>query len=163
MIYTRKGTKIDRYKGIVGKLVGKQLYVHKQYAHEVIETGLLSVATSVLEHDVVSERLPNFKYNCIMFNGGFIRFDSSPDFDTAREPHVGTYVTINLFKCACAGIGTSNHIWHHKWLWVKDDYQGFDVELSKRWSQFWIGRFNEVAKGTEKSFKRQLNRYGILR
>ena len=28
-------------------------------------------------------------------------------------------------------------IWHHKWMWVKDDYSGFDVEKSKMRSELW--------------------------
>jgi len=29
-------------------------------------------------------------------------------------------------------------IYHHKWLFVKDDYQGFDVDKSKERSAEWL-------------------------
>lgn len=156
-ICTLKGTKIRRYKNIVGKRVGRQIYVHKDYAHEILGHKMLGLAQAVLQSS-----MPDFQYNCVMYSGGYIRFDSAPDFDTAREPHVGKYVSINLFRACCDKIGESKHIWHHKWLWVKDDYKGFNVAQSKKWSQFWLGRVPEIAKGTDKSFYDQLKKYGII-
>jgi len=155
-VYTLKGTKIHRYKNIAGKKVGRQIYVHKNYADEVLGSKMLGLAQAVLKNT-----MPEFQYNCVMYNGGYIRFDSAPDFDAAREPHVGRYVSVNLFRARREQIGESNHIWHHKWLWVKDDYKGFDVAQSKRWSQLWLGRVAEIAKGTDKSFCEQLKKYGI--
>ena len=88
-----------------------------------------------------------------------IRFDEVSDFDTAREPHVGKYIAV--FPDGNIREGQSNNIWHHKWLWVKDDYQGFDVNKSMEWSKTWLGKVPEIAKGTDNSFKTQLQKYGL--
>ena len=37
---------------------------------------------------------------------------------------------------------SDSYIYHHNWLFVADDYQGFDVELSKARSQQWIALGN---------------------
>ncbi len=58
--------------------------------------------------------------------------------------------------------GHSNYIWHHKWLWVKDDYTGFDIEESYRWSEKWLAVLKEPAdeNGAER-WEKQLERYGL--
>lgn len=57
--------------------------------------------------------------------------------------------------------GDSNNVWHHKWLWVKDDYKGFDVDKAKKWSKLWLSKLNQIAKGTDKSFGTQLQKHGL--
>jgi hypothetical protein len=42
---------------------------------------------------------------------------------------VGDYFVVNIESGKTRG-GSSNMIWHHKWLWVGDDYTGFDVDES---------------------------------
>ena len=153
---TARGSTIRRYKGNVGKRVGDQLYVHKKYANEVIPNDVLKKAALVLK-----QKLPTFRFNSIMWDmkSNIIRFDEAPDFDTAREPHVGKYVWV--LPNDTVREGHSNSIWHHKWLWVKDDYNGFDVEKSKEWSSIWVSKVPEIAKGTDASFEAQLKKYGL--
>jgi hypothetical protein len=156
-IKTFKGTPIKRFKNNVGKFIDKQLYVHKNYADEVIPSNLLKNSQRILE-----KKFPDFVYNSIMWNmkNNDIRFDESPDFDFSSEPKVGNYVSINLENKSIR-VGKSDYIWHHKWLWVKDDYGGFDVEESKNWSKFWLSKLKEPAKGTKLSFESQLKKFGV--
>ena len=156
IIKTLAGTPIKRYKNLVGKQMGSQLYVHRNYAARVIPVNILQRATTALR-----KLYPDFKFNSIMLDAktGTVRFDEAPDFDTAREPHVGKYVSID--KNNTAREGKSNNIWHHKWMWVMDDYDGFDVEESKKWSQTWLSKSPEVAKGTDQSFQSQLKNVGL--
>jgi hypothetical protein len=153
VLYTLKGTPIKRYKNLVGKQVGPQLYVHKNYANKVIPQELLSKGVSLIG---------DFKYNCVMWDSklNVIRFDESPDFDTAREPHVGNFIKIlsdgNIVN------GSSQTIWHHKWLWVMDDYTGFDINESKEWSKLWLSKVAEIAKGgSDAAWGSQLAKYGL--
>ncbi len=90
---------------------------------------------------------------------GVVRFDEAFDFDTVREPHVGNYVTI--FPDGVVKEGNSLNIWHHKWLWVRDDYGGFDVDESKRWSEKWLSKVPEIAKGSDVTWNAQLKKYGV--
>lgn len=153
---TLKGTPIKRYKNLVGKQVGSQLYVHKKYASKVIPTNILQKAMGVLRRDY-----PNFKFNTLMLDAraNVVRFDEAPDFDTAREPHVGKVVAV--FPDGSTKEGKSNSIWHHKWMWVMDDYDGFDVQKSKDWSRLWLSKVPEIAKGTDQSWGDQLQKYGV--
>ena len=115
----------------VGKSIGGRLYLHKDYADGVIPSELLEKAKAML---------PNgFKYNALSWKKGQdeeLRFDEAPDFDTAREPITGDYVTVNV-KTGDVKQGHSDQIWHHKWQWVEPDYQGFDTQESYDWSRRW--------------------------
>jgi poly(A) polymerase len=156
-IKTLKGTPIKRYKNNVGKLVGPQIYVHRKYAAEVIPNDKLKFAAEVLKNIKA-----NFRFNSIMFNfeTGEVRFDEAKDFDTAREPHVGHYVAVS--PNGTTREGDSKSIWHHKWLWVKDDYTGFDVDKARQWSTIWLGKLSAIAKGTDASFGQQLKDVGLM-
>lgn len=133
-----------------------QIYLHKNYAKEVIPNEIYENALKVLE-----EEYPTFNYNCVMYDtsNNMVRFDEAPDFDTAREPKVGNF--IKVMPNGEATKGSSSNIWHHKWLWVKDDYSGFNVEESKLWSAKWLGILTETAKGTQKTWDKQLENHGL--
>lgn len=152
---TLKNTPVNRYQS-VGKRVGFQIYVHKNYMEDVIPAFILDQALMILKRTH-----PKFKYNSVMYNTmtGDVRFDEAPDFDTAREPHVGDMVKVD--KHGNVTTGHSDNIWHHKWMWVKDDYQGFDIEKNREWSKHWLSKMPETAKGTDESFQQQLNKYKI--
>jgi hypothetical protein len=157
VVKTKKGTVIKRYKNNVGKQVGSQLYVHKNYAGEVVPKERLEKAQNILK-----QNFPNFAYNCLMHDSsnGDVRFDEAPDFDTAREPVVGNMVTIK--SDGVVKTAKSNMIWHHKWLWVKDDYTGFDLDESKKWSQLWASKLEGIAKGNKEGFSQQLQAIGLI-
>jgi hypothetical protein len=140
----------------VGKRVGDKLYVHKKYANEVIPNDVLKKAALILK-----QKDPTFRFNSIMWDmkTNAIRFDEAPDFDAAREPHVGQYVVV--LPDGTTREGSSNNIWHHKWLWVKDDYPNFDVDKSVNWSRLWLSKVQGIAKGTDVSFGSQLKKYGL--
>lgn len=155
---TRKGNTIRRFKGQVGKAIGGQLYVHKNYAAEVIPTKVIEYAEKLLQRFD-----PQFQYNCIMLdlNRDEIRFDEAPDFDTAREPHVGKFVKIDLKGAKPPYEEYSDSIWHHKWLWVRDDYSGFDIDDAKEWSRMWLSKLREPAKSTNMTWNMQLRKHGL--
>ncbi|QDP54567.1 MAG: hypothetical protein Tp118DCM00d2C30442581_5 [Prokaryotic dsDNA virus sp.] len=154
-VVTQNGTLIRRANGIVGKKVGNDLYLHKSYLNQYPEY-----------QDLVKEaknKIPkNFKYNTLKINTktGEVRFDQSPDFDTASEPRVGKYITVG--KRGKVTEGESNAVWHHKWLWVQDNYKGFNVYESQSWSRTWLSKLQEVAKGGSKNaWQEQLKSVGL--
>jgi len=138
----------------VGKQIGDKLYVHKNYVNRVLKSSH--------ELEIYESCLPNgFSYNCVMldFKNRRIRFDEAPDFDSAREPHVGDYVELGPYLFSIRR-GHSNSIWHHKWMWVDDDYTGFNVEESYLWSKFWT-KYIRRPSGSERIWIKQLNESGI--
>ena len=117
----------------IGKRIGGELYVHKNYAIEAgVPADQLKFALSKIPAD--------FDYTVIKYNpkSGMFSFIESPDFDTADEPISGTSLrvapdgTVKTTKQA-----VDPWIYHHKWQWVPDDYTGFDVEQSKQRSRQW--------------------------
>lgn len=158
-LHTLRGSAIRRYKNNVGKQVGPQIYVHKYYADEVIPKAIWDKANGIL-----TRSNPDFDFNSVVFdvNAKVVRFDEAPDFDTAREPHVGNYIMVYLDGKRPPRVGHSDSIWHHKWLWVKDDYTGFDVDKSKEWSRIWLAKVNGPAKGTDMSWQSQLKNSGLV-
>ena len=69
---------------------------------------------------------------------GAVSFVQASDFDASDEPTVGAAITVRAN-------GTTRRreqladpfIYHHKWLFVADDYGGFDVDASKQRSKRW--------------------------
>lgn len=126
---TQKGSAIKRSKYGVGKLIGGFLYLHKQYVKDVIPKKVYKNAI---------EKTKGFYFNVVKWNvkDNTISLFNSPDFDSADEPVAGEYMTISPDGKVKKGFTKS--IWHHKWLWVKDNYKGFDVEKSFQRSQKWL-------------------------
>ena len=133
----------------VGKRMGSRIYVHRRYARDVIPPDVWSEARKRL--------YKGFKYNTVMYDtkDGSVRFDEAPDFDTAREPHVGRTLTVWPDE-STPGIGCSMMIWHHKWMWVKDSYRGFDVEESFEWSRKWLAYVQGPASGSPYHWELQI-------
>lgn len=157
---TNKDSEIRRMFDNVGKAIGGYVYLHKNYAEDV-----MSIERWKKAQELCKEADPELfdSYNCIRytFNNGNVRFDECPDFNTAREPHVSRYLEVSPKTGEVLRSGYSNNIFHHKWLWVKDDYKGFNVQESYNWSKLWLGKLQETAKGTNRTWMEQLNRYGL--
>ena len=156
---TLKGSSIKRStKYGVGKEIGGEIYFHKDYAEDILPDEVLSQALQLLE-----EEHPGFEYNCLKYNPktGVVAFQEAPDFDSAREPVVGDYVSANT-DTGVVKTGHSNYIWHHKWNWVKNDYSGFDVAESWNWSKAWLSTLTEVSDGNGiERWNAQLDKFGL--
>lgn len=131
VVKTKNGSPIQRSKYGVGKSIGGNLYLHRNYVTEL--------PTDMQQKILNAEQLiDGFKYNTLKvgLNDGRITFIDSPDFDTSPEPSVGEYVAVSPDESVKRG--KSSAIWHHKWLWVKDDYRGFDVGDARERSQKYL-------------------------
>ena len=108
----------------VGKSIGGCIYIHRQY-ESVFGEILLRAKNHISE---------NLEYTVVKFNRltGAVSFINSPDFDTAHEPTVGQVLTVRSDGTVAKRKQLNDpYIYHHKWLFVRDDYEGFDVEQSK--------------------------------
>jgi len=142
---TIKGSIIQRSKYGVGKDINGCIYIHKNYEF-IIPEYTLNACKKIL-----SLNFPDFKYNCLKWHYADpdkrfphkITFINCEEFDTSHEPVVGKTITIkaNTNKDS-QEYGwkkqKNKQIWHHKWLWVKDDYKGFDVQRSFERSKTWL-------------------------
>ena len=164
------GSKLKTYKGSpiqrcprfsVGKEIGGDLYVHKDYADEVVPETILKSTQRALE-----SKYPDFEYNCIKYDPNTFRisFQEVPNFDTEREPVVGDYVIVEYHPSGSEVLksGHTNHVFHHKWLWCKNDYTGFDVAEAWNWSKKWLSTLREPSDGNGIArWNAQLDKYNL--
>ena len=128
-----KELKLKRYKGIVGKPMMEYVYFHRNYINKFPQWQV-----NIVEK---MSKLPNdFKFNTIRYNTktNVVTFINSPDFDSADEPISGDNYTVdNDGNLKFYKQPANPTVWHNKWLWVIDDYPGFDVTKAKERSVFW--------------------------
>lgn len=114
----------------IGKEIGGRLYVHRSSEHVLGE--VVCEAKRYLPDD--------FDYAVVRFDNrqGTVSFIECQDFDVADEPTVGRSVTVSSGGVLRRREQRADpEIYHHKWLFVTDDYPGFDVETSRRRSEVW--------------------------
>ena len=136
-VRTMKGTPIKRSSWGVGKDIGGFVYFHKMYLNAIPESRQAIVWDAYNKIHEVNGDEPEFNVIKVSKDKPIVSFISSPDFDTEPEPTVGSYINVNTDNDTIKS-GKSNSIWHHKWLWVKDDYTGFDVQESMERSKQWL-------------------------
>lgn len=135
---TKKGSPIKRYKD-VGKKMGNDLYIHKDYIDEYVDPDFIQKRINYLPVGV--------KFTIIKINrkDKYISFIYSPDFDTADEPIVSdAYKVKNDGAVTLTREKKVPQIYHHKWLFVKDDYIGFSVAKSKERSKKWLSVSDKI-------------------
>ena len=157
---TLKGSRVGYSKFGIGKAVGSKIYVVNGAHHGIIPQDVWDKAKKILVDKWLSPSL--FNTLCYDFKKPHIvRFDVCEGFCTEREPVVGQMVFVDT---------ESGEIWkkynsqcyHHKWLIVPEDYEGFDVQASYMWSQHWLSKLPEVASGYPHKWAEQLKKYNII-
>jgi hypothetical protein len=142
----------------VGKTMGHNLYIHKNYSDILPDNYQDSLA-------ILTEHAPTFEFNIIKYNKEeqSYSFIFSPDFDVSDEPIVGDIIRISASgDIKYLKQKSDPQIYHHKWNFVKDDYTGFNVIESIERSISWkskLGQNKEISSriGT-KSFWDKLNK-----
>jgi hypothetical protein len=161
-VKTKNGTIIRRFNPFgVGKRIGYYLYIHKDFIHCV--NLVFPLAHFQYYFTILKRHYPSFasQFNCVRLDMRYqnIRFDEAPDFDHAREPHIGA--TIEVVDGKCSEMKHYKSIWHHRWLWIKDGYPGFDVGKAVKWSQKYCAVLNEVPKSSDRTWQAQLAKVGL--
>ena len=110
--------------------MGHLVYVHRSYEDRL---------GPAIEHKAW---LPGeFCYEVVKYNRQTeaVSFIHCPGFDVEPEPSVQSIVVIHSDGTVRRPSVTRDpYIYHHKWLFVSDDYRGFNVEVSKRRSLDWL-------------------------
>jgi hypothetical protein len=119
----------------VGKEIGYAVYVHRDY-----EEHLGDVVEWAKRH------LPeSYDYTVVKLNqrNDSVSFIQCPGFDTEHEPAITGIVVVTADgQVQHRSLPVDPYIYHHKWLFVADDYSGFDVAASKKRSKKWISLDN---------------------
>ncbi|MFR2314888.1 hypothetical protein [Terrisporobacter sp.] len=116
------------------KKIGTASYIHHSAYAQLTEEQkeMLKNAIEIFNKDY--EKATIYKVD---LKNKKVTFIESENFDTAREPVVGNSYTVDLTTQKIKITKAKGQIYHHKWMFVDDNYKGFDIEESKRWSQKW--------------------------
>jgi hypothetical protein len=115
----------------VGKEIGYAVYVHRDY-EEVLGQSVEWAKRHLPEH---------YEYNVVKLNqrNDSVSFIQCNDFDYEHEPAIAGIIVVNATgQVQRRTMPSDPYIYHHKWLFVADDYQGFDVAASKARSLLWV-------------------------
>ncbi len=114
----------------VGKEIGYAVYLHRDYEERLGEPV-----------EWAKRHLPeHYQYTVVKLNqrNDAVSFIDCPNFDTEEEPVIRGIIVVNADGSVQRRTMPSDpYIYHHKWLFVSDDYTGFDVERSKDRSRRW--------------------------
>lgn len=149
----------------VGKHIGGEIYVHRNYANRISQ-DMYEQGISILENN---PQFKGFQFNLVVFpdklensKEPYVKFVNCTTFDSDREPLRGEGYKVNLIDGSIKRMSGDNTIYHHKWQWVDDDYDGFNVDDSYNWSKEWLGKLDEPANGNSiNGWKTQLQKYGL--
>ena len=158
---TRAGSRIVRSSVAgIGKAIGTKLYVHREYEHVI---PYIRVVKDYIKFN--TKELLTHPYNVVCFNrlGKVLSFIEAPDFDTAHEPTVGRITAFKVNGHGCITRPRSNSIYHHKWLFVGDEYTGFAVQesfdRSVEWTRLLGIDYHRI--GSKRYWQRLCNGWGI--
>lgn len=115
----------------IGKDIGGAVYLHRTYEHKLGHA--IAAAKTKLPSD--------FDYQIVKYDyrTNAVSFVQCEDFDSAPEPTVGDIVTVDAEGTVRRRRPPRDpEIYHHKWLFVAEDYDGFDVEASRQRSLAWM-------------------------
>lgn len=156
---TLKGSKIWYSKFGVGKQMGSKIYFIRGCHYGIIPNDVYDKATKIL----IDKNLTPGLFSTLCYDvkrPHIVRFDTCEGFCTEREPVVGHMVFVNTDTREISS-KYNPQIYHHKWLWVPSDYEGFDVQESYEWSKTWLSKLDEPASGYKNKWSEQLRKVGL--
>lgn len=124
-IDTPDGERIMRYNYDVGRKIDNSVYMNSSDAHAKIGSRSdFQFATEVLKNS-----FPLIHDNIIGYelDGGQYHFLEVPGFDTEADPIISRRITIDPKGKIYTQLGVNEPL-EHKWAYVRDNHQGFDVD-----------------------------------
>ena len=139
--------------------------MHKSNVNELIKKV---VPKELIEQFYVLLHSISYPYDVIKYDGNNVTFIQSSNFLTAPEPLVEICYRYkeNEWNKPPKIRKDFKRVYHHKWMFVADDYQGFDIEESKKWSEKWQSvipaeRGIKSRIGYKKYWDEYLKEYGL--
>lgn len=152
------------------KKVMNNYYVHKSNRYELFNICLevehikkiVNGLDGFFDYEIIKYDMLNHKLSLI----------KSPDWDTSNEPIVGDSIIFDLtigsdlsdtpYKKINAR-KNNPQIYHNKWMFVSDNYKGFDIDKAKKRTELWnlIPNINKRKIGNKNYWISLLNENGI--
>ena len=153
----KRGGMIRGDKFPIGKVIGGKVYMHLDY----IDT-LPSPEQARIALDAAGGKFKTVSYDPV---NEIYMFNEAPRFDVESEPAPMKSVKVEMDGDDVEKVFPAkviNQIWHHKWMWVDDNYRGFDVQESYNWSKQWASKISNPS-GSRKVWLKQLTDNEILK
>lgn len=149
----------------VGKKIGGDFYIHKS-AIDTLPQSTIDRITEAYHHAYRDYPDQVSTYNLIKIGSMKISLIYASNWDDFPEPNIE--YSINVAQDGTTkflDFSKKDVIYHHKWLFVKDDYTGFDVEESKRWSAYWLNhpKVKEMKANKAEHFSSRIGNYPYWR
>lgn len=149
------------------KKIGGAVYLHRSILDHVSmdQEKLINHCLNILAKSQYSKVISTF--DIVKIEKETVSFIECEDWDSASEPIVGDAFKVYLDGRVKVTKKKNNpQIYHHKWMFVADDYDGFDVAAAKKWSEKWeaiLPRTREVKSriGYKDYWEKILNEYGL--
>ena len=121
-----------RYNNDVGKFIGGNVYVHRDYED--------TLPTIKAVKALLKKQPYNWGYEVVKYNlsNGNMSFIQCPGFNDEDEPDVGNVLLVTKTGIRTIRQPADPYIYHHKFLFVRESYKGFDVEASVKRSLVWM-------------------------
>lgn len=153
----KRGGTIAGHSYKIGKVIGGKVYMHIDYIDTLPDPEQAKIA-------LTASKLSNAK--CLSFDPkiAVYMFSEAPLFDKATEPAPRKSVKVEMSGKKVQKIyplKDIKQVWHHKWQWVDDNYNGFDVKASYEWSKTWAAKISNPS-GSLTVWKKQLSDAGLL-
>lgn len=131
---------------MIGKKIGKKVYVHVSCADKLPADMVRTIDLALYAMIKNGTTLPDDENLVVKIDQstGVVSLIETIGWTMLHEPFVSKShtvfpngkVTTRIFN-ACASNSMFQPVYHHKWMFVCDDYTGFDVVESKRRSNWW--------------------------
>jgi len=148
---------LKRYKNKIGKHVAGNIYLHRNYVGEIFPE-LVDKIENITDVNFNLLKIPRRSE----LRSKYIYLVQCMEFDYANEPRVGIIYTYEFGKGITKQRNYSSYVYHHKWMWVKDDYDGFNVQEQKDRSEMYK-KLNPPSNriGSYRVWKHWLEGHGI--
>lgn len=146
------------------KKIGGAIYIHKSNIKS-LNKKQIDLLWERLFQLAKSDYICN-SYEIIKIKNDTVSFIECEGWDELREPIVGNaYCVKSDGSVKFTKKREKNpQIYHHKWMFVADEYDGFDVEKEKEWSKKWqsvVPKGLSSSLGSMNSWKKFLKDYGL--
>lgn len=146
------------------KKIGGAIYIHRSNVDSLTQIQLELVWARL--EQLARTDYPCNTYEVIKIKGDTVSFIECEGWDELREPIVGNAYTVKSDGSVKFTTKRKNNplIYHHKWMFVADDYDGFDVEKEKEWSKRWqsvVPKGLSASLGYQEAWLKFLKEFGL--
>ncbi len=114
----------------IGKIIYNDIYFHKEYL--CLFPSFINKRATLISSD--------YNYNIVKYNfkSNEMSFIFSPNFNESYYPIVVSSLKLyNDLTSKIRYFKNNPPIYHQRWKFVKSNYQGFDIQLDKKFCRLW--------------------------